>query len=81
MFAYVLYTYVFIGWTKKTTVAAMYLVAYCVGNIIGAQGARTLYYLHNLLTVIQDPRLSDRKMPPSTDQVRLPSWFAGHCVS
>ena len=23
------------GWTKKTTVAAMYLLAYCVGNIIG----------------------------------------------
>lgn len=23
------------GYTKKTTVAAMYLVAYCVGNIIG----------------------------------------------
>ncbi|KAI0206144.1 major facilitator superfamily transporter allantoate [Astrocystis sublimbata] len=25
------------GWTKKTTVAAMYLVSYCVGNIIGPQ--------------------------------------------
>ncbi|KAI1283994.1 major facilitator superfamily transporter allantoate [Xylaria sp. FL0933] len=25
------------GWTKKTTVAAMYLIAYCVGNIIGPQ--------------------------------------------
>lgn len=25
------------GWTKKTTAAAMYLVAYCVGNIIGPQ--------------------------------------------
>lgn len=24
------------GYTKKTTVAAMYLIAYCVGNIIGA---------------------------------------------
>lgn len=23
------------GYTKKTTIAAMYLVAYCVGNIIG----------------------------------------------
>ncbi|KAH6606915.1 hypothetical protein Trco_006068 [Trichoderma cornu-damae] len=29
-----------IGWTKKTTVAAMYLVAYCVGNIIGPQTFR-----------------------------------------
>jgi ACS family allantoate permease-like MFS transporter len=23
------------GYTKKTTVAAMYLIGYCVGNIIG----------------------------------------------
>jgi len=28
------------GWTKKTTVAAMYLVAYCAGNIIGPQTFR-----------------------------------------
>lgn len=25
------------GWTKKTTVAAMYLISYCAGNIIGPQ--------------------------------------------
>ncbi|KAH8899236.1 major facilitator superfamily transporter allantoate, partial [Thozetella sp. PMI_491] len=25
------------GWTKKTTVAAMYFIAYCIGNIIGPQ--------------------------------------------
>ena len=25
------------GYTKKTTVAALYLIAYCVGNIIGPQ--------------------------------------------
>ncbi|RKU48354.1 hypothetical protein DL546_008829 [Coniochaeta pulveracea] len=25
------------GWTKKTTVAAMYLIGYCVGNIVGPQ--------------------------------------------
>lgn len=25
------------GWTKKTTVAALYLIGYCVGNIIGPQ--------------------------------------------
>ncbi|KAI0179136.1 major facilitator superfamily transporter allantoate [Hypoxylon sp. FL1284] len=25
------------GWTKKTTAATMYLIAYCVGNIIGPQ--------------------------------------------
>lgn len=28
------------GYTKKTTVAAMYLVAYCVGNIVGPQLVR-----------------------------------------
>lgn len=28
------------GYTKKTTVAAIYLVAYCVGNIIGPQTFR-----------------------------------------
>ncbi|THX51312.1 putative MFS allantoate transporter, partial [Aureobasidium pullulans] len=28
------------GWTKKTTVAALYLIAYCVGNIIGPQTFR-----------------------------------------
>ncbi|UKZ77077.1 hypothetical protein TrVFT333_004795 [Trichoderma virens FT-333] len=33
-------TNVAVGWTKKTTVAAMYLVAYCVGNIIGPQTFR-----------------------------------------
>lgn len=29
------------GWTKKTSVAAMYLIAYCVGNIIGPQVFRS----------------------------------------
>jgi ACS family allantoate permease-like MFS transporter len=28
------------GWTKKTTVGALYLIAYCVGNIIGPQTFR-----------------------------------------
>lgn len=28
------------GYTKKTTVAAMYLISYCVGNIIGPQTFR-----------------------------------------
>ncbi|KAI8953462.1 major facilitator superfamily transporter allantoate [Xylaria longipes] len=42
------------GWTKKTTAAAMYLVAYCVGNIIGPQvfrpGDAPLY--HTATTVL-----------------------------
>lgn len=29
------------GYTKKTTVAAMYLIGYCTGNIIGPQTFRT----------------------------------------
>ncbi len=29
------------GYTKKTTVAAMYLIGYCVGNIIGPQTFQT----------------------------------------
>lgn len=29
-----------VKYTKKTTVAAMYLIAYCVGNIIGSQTSR-----------------------------------------
>ena len=32
------------GYTKKTTVAAIYLICYCVGNIIGEPS--TLIYLH-----------------------------------
>lgn len=40
----------------------------------------THYISLDLLTLIQDPRLSDQKMPPSTDQARLPSWFAGRYV-
>jgi ACS family allantoate permease-like MFS transporter len=28
------------GYTKKTTVAAMYLIGYCTGNIIGPQTFR-----------------------------------------
>jgi ACS family allantoate permease-like MFS transporter len=28
------------GWTKKTTVAALYLIGYCAGNIIGPQTFR-----------------------------------------
>ncbi|KAI0389638.1 major facilitator superfamily transporter allantoate [Xylariaceae sp. FL0594] len=42
------------GWTKKTTSAAMYLIAYCVGNIIGPQvfrsGDAPAYY--NAITTV-----------------------------
>jgi MFS transporter, ACS family, allantoate permease len=32
------------GYTKKTTVAAMYLIGYCVGNIIGEKSDLPLYW-------------------------------------
>ncbi|KAI0521927.1 major facilitator superfamily domain-containing protein [Xylaria bambusicola] len=42
------------GWTKKTTAAAMYLISYCVGNLIGPQvfrpGDAPTYY--TAITVI-----------------------------
>ncbi|KAK0391468.1 hypothetical protein NLU13_0969 [Sarocladium strictum] len=43
------------GWTKKTTVAAMYLVAYCAGNIIGPQTFRPSdgpYYRSAQITIL-----------------------------
>ncbi|RWA06490.1 hypothetical protein EKO27_g8615 [Xylaria grammica] len=42
------------GWTKKTTAAAMYLIAYCVGNIIGPQVFRSgdAPEYHTAITVI-----------------------------
>ncbi|KAI3326224.1 major facilitator superfamily transporter allantoate [Xylariaceae sp. AK1471] len=42
------------GWTKKTTSAAMYLVAYCVGNIIGPQVFRSsdAPAYHNAITTV-----------------------------
>lgn len=32
------------GYTKKTTVAAMYLIGYCVGNIIGEHHSNLILY-------------------------------------
>jgi len=40
------------GYTKKTTVAAMYLIAYCVGNIIGPQTFRGTDYVPAEITII-----------------------------
>ncbi|KAI0472561.1 major facilitator superfamily transporter allantoate [Xylariaceae sp. FL0804] len=42
------------GWTKKTTSAAMYLIAYCVGNIIGPQVFRPsdAPQYHDAITVV-----------------------------
>jgi ACS family allantoate permease-like MFS transporter len=40
------------GYTKKTTIAALYLVAYCVGNIIGPQTFRGTNYVPAEITII-----------------------------
>jgi ACS family allantoate permease-like MFS transporter len=40
------------GYTKKTTVAAMYLIAYCAGNIIGPQTFNTGNYVPAEITII-----------------------------
>ncbi|SMY25355.1 unnamed protein product [Zymoseptoria tritici ST99CH_1A5] len=43
------------GYTKKTTVAAMYLIAYCVGNIIGPQTFRPQdapRYIPGVITIL-----------------------------
>ncbi|KAH7064685.1 membrane transporter [Macrophomina phaseolina] len=40
------------GYTKKTTVAAMYLVGYCAGNIIGPQAFRGDSYLPAEITIL-----------------------------
>lgn len=40
------------GYTKKTTVAALYLIGYCVGNIIGPQTFRGDNYLPAEITIL-----------------------------
>lgn len=40
------------GYTKKTTVAALYLIAYCVGNIIGPQIFDTDDYVPAEITIV-----------------------------
>ncbi len=54
------------GWTKKTTVAALYLIAYCVGNIIGPQVFRAK---------------DAPNYRPTTAQPRSQSWCAISSVS
>lgn len=40
------------GYTKKTTIAALYLISYCVGNIIGPQTFRGKDYVPAEITII-----------------------------
>ncbi|KAF2436073.1 putative MFS allantoate transporter [Tothia fuscella] len=40
------------GYTKKTTIAALYLISYCVGNIIGPQTFRGPDYVPAEITIV-----------------------------
>lgn len=41
------------GYTKKTTIAAFYLIGYCVGNIIGKFNIPCKIHVHHLITPSQ----------------------------
>lgn len=64
------------GYTKKTTVAALYLICYCVGNIIG-----TNTFLrpvrHDKLSKLQGHKHSDPKTHHATYLLRFLSFAAG----
>lgn len=67
------------GYTKKTTVAAMYLIAYCVGNIIGTYmelGAMD-FDDSKANRFLQDLKLLDRKMRHDIPPLRSPLSCAG----
>ena len=65
------------GYTKKTTVAAMYLVAYCVGNIIGKTSF--LFHICLGLTVPKGPQTFRPKDAPRYKPAEITiivCWFA-----
>lgn len=63
------------GYTKKTTVAAMYLIGYCVGNIIGKRNVIFGYLL--VSNVSQVRKLSAPVMHHATFPPKSPSSSAG----
>lgn len=65
------------GYTKKTTVAAMYLIGYCVGNIIGESFVMLFGMTAKCMEV---HKLSDPRMHLATSQPRSPSSCAGACA-
>lgn len=62
------------GYTKKTTVAALYLIGYCVGNIIGMSKTSCLLVIVRANVSIQGHKHSAPSMPPSTRRPRQLSW-------
>lgn len=77
------------GYTKKTTVAGLYVIAYCVGNIIGeskigGQGEENAANAasEELITISwQVRRHFDLKTPRDTYPQRSRSLYAGRFVS
>lgn len=62
------------GYTKKTTVAALYLIGYCVGNIIGMFYLRlTWVSIHDVNNSTQALKLSAPRMPPDISLPKLQS--------
>jgi ACS family allantoate permease-like MFS transporter len=66
------------GYTKKITVAALYLIGYCVGNIIGRQiQSRFRFALVKANCVAQGHKYSDPKIPLDMFLQKLQSLRAG----
>lgn len=59
------------GYTRKTTVAAMYLIAYCIGNIIGKMNASR----NATANFPKVHKRFDQKMHQDMFLLRLPSSF------
>lgn len=49
------------GYTKKTTVAALYLIGYCAGNIIGIYTTKPMITTVAANTLIRSPNLPTRR--------------------
>ena len=69
------------GYTKKTTVAAIYLIAYCAGNIIGICHRLHIMKRGRFLTFVQAHRHSVPKMPQDTSPRRSQSSVVGALAS
>jgi MFS family permease len=65
------------GYTKKTTVAAMYLIGYCVGNIIGRCSLLCFNKFQAPNSYIKVRKLSAQGTHHVTFQLRLLSLYAG----
>ena len=68
------------GYTKKTTIAALYLIAYCAGNIIGKINVPCAFeaFVELISSVpTQAPKPSAPKTLPGTNLPRSPSFAVG----